>query len=248
MTSVNDNFKLAGQVIKFYADGADGLSDEEKKILVKKGAFTEGQIVILSGALSDGVINGDEYEGLCASGIDRKFVAELAGSDGRRGLIERAKWLRNSVNALKFSSESRARMCRELGSIGSADDVLFLARASKDLDPKVRIAAIWALGKIGGDDAIRTIVSALDDRSVGVRFESAWQLGIAGNTEAVSALIEIVKDKNPSVRRAAIWALGQIGGADAALALIELSGDADPEVRELALAALQVIETREGSK
>lgn len=109
----------------------------------------------------------------------------------------------------------------------SPEVVPVLERATQDLDPEVRLAAVSGLGRAG--DRGPTVRRLLTDPDPAVRSTAAGVL--EGDPEALGVLEEMARDPRPEWRAAALPVLG---GRSAAAGL----EDPDPTVRRAAVAAL----------
>ncbi len=63
-----------------------------------------------------------------------------------------------------------------MGQIEDADAIDALARALKDREPDVRVAAAWALGQIESSRAVEPLKAALQDESQDVQDAAGWAL------------------------------------------------------------------------
>lgn len=119
------------------------------------------------------------------------------------------------VNSLKSSKSGvRRKAARELGRAGSDPEVVIRqsARALRDRDLRVRLAAVSALAG-AGSKAIPLLLEALDCGCTGVRRQAAAALGDIESppAEVVSALARALRDDHVKVAQAAARALGQFG-------------------------------------
>lgn len=244
--------ELAQKVIAAYADGFDGLSDDECLELLCRDPDNAGaadqcvpQGFVLRSVLktgSEGVVTDEELRILEKWGFSADFRGEFAKFNGKRALYERVKWLAETLENRSATPPAgwQSYRCdldhllleavKELEEIGpdakGAVPVLF-----KTLDypgKYVGFYAAQALGKIGfdGKAAVPMLLDLLADPNPYVRDAAACTLSKIGPDakEAIPALIESLKDESDNVGLLAAVALGEIGpdAKDAVPALIEV--------------------------
>lgn len=149
-------------------------------------------------------------------------------------------------------------------------DVIGLANALADEDPKVRNGAAIALGKIGDVRAIEALIVALRDTYRDIRLHAAEALGEIKDTRAIEplivalddgvgtpiaealkkigmpaivSLIAALQDKNEDIRRRAAMTLGWIKNSRAVEPLIVSLSDPSNSVCNCAIGALKNIGT-----
>ncbi len=108
-----------------------------------------------------------------------------------------------------------------------------------DSDPKVRMAATWALGEICVNHSLSHIIKALNDGHAEVRQAAVHVLRKSCRPEAIAALVERLRlDSNKAVRENAAWVLGEIGHPLAVPGLISKLQDECSSVRVRVVEAL----------
>jgi HEAT repeats len=119
----------------------------------------------------------------------------------------------------------RAAAIAALGVFGDAR-VLDVAReATKDKDPRVRLAGAEALAHLGAGEAPAAVEALVaDDTTAREGLRLAQQVGSEGITKAAAA--RAVASADPEMRALAVVALGRQSGASAVAALVTLPGDA----------------------
>jgi len=172
----NINATRAEKVIRAYADGTEGLTGQECTGL----GISPDSCRMLKEALdwgSKGIITPGERARLIDAGFGRGFVENLAGTDGKKALLQRVKWLTGHLDHLNHLSlkqglmESQVneliRVVLELyhmgpdarGAIGALtyvvknDNLIYLMRDKNKQDQEeivdVRRFAVQALGIMG---------------------------------------------------------------------------------------------------
>jgi hypothetical protein len=210
--------RLAQKVVEAFASGLDALTDQECADI---GIYTQQLCSALQNALglgAGGVVTDEEREDLAAAGFSDEFVRGLAGSDGRRALMERVKWLGDHVvteqwHVNTFVSDLK-EMCNELGRIGpaAAPAVPGLIAALRDEDWWVRQEAKKALAAIG-PAAVPALASALGEDDPRTRMAAAEYLGNIGKPahHALPFLDRMIEsDPDPKCRQAAGEAVEKI--------------------------------------
>ncbi len=180
-----------------------------------------------------------------------------------------AAFFAERIKDMKESPEVRAAAAEGIGQLKISQSRNLLVRASSDKDPKVRLAAGYALLELGGEGIDRTsilikILQDLDQTGY-VRASAAKQLGVSKDERALPALIKALQEKssepappvNPSdffARRAALGgnvpiaaarALGRLGDPKAIPALLSVAQTPQDELRINvfeALAELRAVE------
>lgn len=114
--------------------------------------------------------------------------------------------------------------------------------AYTDVEPRMRISAVFAMGRTGDQDWSDAIMSELETSEPEMRFEATRACGELQLIESTPALSLLVADSDPEVRLAAVWSLGQIGTPEARRVLdicLEEGNEAIQEAAEDALAELE---------
>ena len=131
---------------------------------------------------------------------------------------------------------------RVLGDVARDDVALELARALKDHDREVRLAAADSLARIGERmkefprQAAEALVGALADAARDMRLSAVRALGAAGGAGTADRLIGLLGDEDSFVRTGAIGALSRLGKAGPEIEV--LLADRDPGVRLAAAGAV----------
>ncbi len=131
---------------------------------------------------------------------------------------------------------------RVLGDVARDDVALELARALKDHDREVRLAAADSLARIGERmtafprQAAEALVGALADPARDMRLSAVRALGAAGGAGTADRLIGLLTDEDSFVRTEAIGALSRLGKAGPEIEV--LLADRDPGVRLAAAGAV----------
>lgn len=237
--------KLAQKVIDAYAHDPEGLTVVE---CLQLGLDIEKSKALreVLGKGAEGAVTAEERELLDAKGFSEKFISTIAGSDGKRTLSERIKWLGD--NAVEkwyrkdYSVELRTKFVEELGEMGP-ETIPALLEAKGDDDLYIRALAFMEIENFGSE-AIPMFEEELKSISKYDRTIAVEMLGKIG-PQAVPVIIDALKDRNWLVRLTAARELGQIGpGArEAKPALESMSkSDSDSGVRDMAAEAVQKIQ------
>lgn len=138
---------------------------------------------------------------------------------------------------------------------GHRGDVEAAAAATRNDDPRVRVAGFGALARLGRFDA-RAAARAMGDDDATVRRRGCELVGrvAAGGRRwprsIHAALVGALDDDVPLVAEAAAWSLGELGRTAGSHAVDSLAATArthpDPLVREAAVAALGAIGHTDG--
>lgn len=228
--------KLAQRVIEAYASGLDALTSKEcTELKIDTQHCAALQKALGKGA--EGVVTEEESKDLAGAGFSDEFIKGLAGTDGKRALIERVKWLGDHAVKkwwrIDASTFHRENMWDELGGSGPAAVPLLIERL-RDGDAQVRAHACQSLGNIrpAAVSAIPALIDKLKDIDDDVRERAAGGLAGIGRSAApaVPALVVALGDKNADVVWNVIGALAMIGPA-AAPAVPELIGMLNDEER-----------------
>jgi HEAT repeat protein len=184
---------LAEKVIKECADG-NGLTNQECSNLAIEPAKCDVLQKVL-GWGPDGKVTPKEKEKLARAGFAQKFIDSLAGTDGKKALRARVRWLSNNLDSVRAMVE-----LRNIGPDAKAA-IPVLKKSLRSNNPRVRNEATLALAEIG---AVRTLIKIIKDKSrpVNVRDETIEALGCIGPAarEAIPALIEVLKNKGEDLR------------------------------------------------
>jgi HEAT repeat protein len=111
--------------------------------------------------------------------IKASALVAMGRTVDKRWIPEIGKELSNESPALRYEA------ARAAGELGSLELVTPLIELTRDHDPEVRLASIWALGQVGGQEASRTLKALSNSESETVR------------EAAKEALSEIAYSKNP---------------------------------------------------
>lgn len=131
---------------------------------------------------------------------------------------------------------------RVLGDVARDDVALELARALKDHDTDVRLAAADSLARIGERmtafprQAAEALVGALADPARDMRLSAVRALGAAGGAGTADRLIGLLTDEDSFVRTEAIGALSRLDKTGPEIEV--LLADRDPGVRLAAAGAV----------
>jgi len=117
-----------------------------------------------------------------------------------------------------------------------------LIRATDDLRPEVRSAAVLSLGELGGKEAAEAITRCLDDGNSEVRQSAAVALGSAGDLSSVPALIKALEEGSADLRFQAATSLAEVDANAAREPLLaRLQHEDDAEVVAACALALGAI-------
>lgn len=119
--------------------------------------------------------------------------------------------------------------------------------AYTDVEPRMRISAIFAMGRTGDQEWSDVIMAELETSEPEMRFEATRACGELQLIESTPALSLLVADPDPEVRLAAVWSLGQIGTPEARRVLdicLQEGDEAIQEAAEDALAELEFMQER----
>lgn len=135
-----------------------------------------------------------------------------------------------------------------LGTLQDKDAVEALAKATKDLNPGVAMAAGRALVLCGrGEEGYAVLAGGMRNEDRGVRSE-AVETFIQFGKEAVPAVLALTKDPDARVRANSTIILSRIGDASVIPALEELAKDPEPKVRDFAANAIADLRAREAAQ
>jgi|GEM_PF-2989516 len=109
------------------------------------------------------------------------------------------------------SSLLRAEAVKWMGQLKGATVLEMLHPASKDLDGRVRAAAIAQIGRLAQQDSdlLDPVIIALSDDDPRVREQAALALGAIPQPKAFEALIQATQDEDLRVKRTVINTLGR---------------------------------------
>ena len=257
------NSVRAEKVIKEYADDVAGpassLTDREcTELRISTDNCDMLQRVLGWG--SEGRISLAEREKLIDAGFARQFVENLAGTDGKKTLRARVKWLTHRLDYFNLKNDQRQpemfqqrdeiRVVTELHDISpdakEAIDALAKVAGDKYQNVTARRIAIRALGKMGPDAerAVPALIMALmNDQCMKLRNDAALALGAIGPGARYAVPYLIIALEEPSLRVNVTWALGKIGpdARHAVRELITMLEDENPKVSVNAAGALGCI-------
>ncbi len=105
----------------------------------------------------------------------------------------------------------RAEAIKLMGQLKGATALNLLHLATKDLDGRVRAAAVTQLGGLARRDPslLDSVILALSDEDPKVREQAALALGSIPESKAFEALIQAIQDEDFRVKRAVINTLGK---------------------------------------
>lgn len=105
--------------------------------------------------------------------------------------------------------------------------------ARRDLDVKVRIAAIRAIAQVGGAADVPLLVGLVNDSPPGssLSLEAVTALGALKRPESFDTVVDALTDRSPAVRAAAMAAAARINPDGFLLVLSGLGADKDWSVR-----------------
>jgi len=136
----------------------------------------------------------------------------------------------------------REAAAKKLGELQDAHSVESLMGALKDLNPRVRQAAVASLVRIG-PPAVRSLVAALKSKHADARLAAASALAQIG-TPAVRLLGAMLSDRDVTPRETAAAVLGQIATDEALRELLTALDHGESGARESAAAGLVRIGAR----
>jgi HEAT repeat protein len=138
--------------------------------------------------------------------------------------------------------ETRAAAARRLLSLaGSADlrdDVPLLAAAARTGDPRVRVAAVYALGRLRDPRATEALIAAAQSEDSEVRRRAVECLAENEDPRGRALVVEALKDKDGGVRAVAVSGLWKVQDPQALERAVAALGDKDENVRRFAARAL----------
>ena len=114
-----------------------------------------------------------------------------------------------------------------------------LSAALKDVDSRVKTAALASAGRINTFTDVANVARLSGDADPKIRRKSADLLGAMKSPDSVDGLIALTKDQDAQVRASAAHALGQIKDARAHDSLAALANDPNGLVRDQATIALR---------
>lgn len=114
--------------------------------------------------------------------------------------------------------------------------------AYTDVEPRMRISAVFAMGRTGDQDWSDAIMNELETAEPEMRFEATRACGELQLIESTPALSLLVADPDPEVRLAAVWSLGQIGTPEARRVLDICLEEGDEAIQEAAEDALAEVD------
>jgi cyclophilin family peptidyl-prolyl cis-trans isomerase/HEAT repeat protein len=105
--------------------------------------------------------------------------------------------------------------------------------ARRDLDVKVRIAAIRAIAQVGGQADVPLLVGLVNDSAPGspLGLEAMAALGALKRPESFDTVVDALTDRSPALRAAALAAAARINPDGFLLVLSGLGADRDWSVR-----------------
>ena len=125
-----------------------------------------------------------------------------------------------------------------LRGLGTAKDARAIKPATdlalrKDVDVKLRVAAIRALAQIGGRAAVDSLLTLAADTGPAnaIALEAITALGTIGDGRAFDVLLDRLTDRSPAIRAAALGAAARADEEGFLLVLSGLGRDADWSVR-----------------
>ena len=119
-----------------------------------------------------------------------------------------------------------------------------LKKYLKDIDPRVRIAALRGMFQYQGKIDLNIFLQFLSDESTWVRRKVATLLGWTQIEGVLPILMELSRDQDPMVRRAALFSLATLYPDESENRLMEAMTDSDPGLRKWAKMTLEKIVAR----
>jgi HEAT repeat protein len=174
---------------------------------------------------------------------------------GQVAILDALRWRQavegrpTALDALQ-SNEPAVRLAalRALGGIGTAQDVLLLARKSGDGPTDERKVARSALADLPGRDVTPEILAELQTASPELSVELLRSLATRGAVAANPAIVERLAAPTEAVRTASLEALAVLGGKGEVLPVVRfLNASSDESARDQAEKTLSAMAKREGS-
>ena len=156
-------------------------------------------------------------------------AVEEAGDESRRMLVG----LLRDGNTLR-----RAFAAEVMGTVGGAEEAVYVEEALTDEEVDVRARAADSLGRMRHRPARPALLQALGDPSWEVRAQAAKALGKIGDPQDVLRMAQALSDREWWVRNNAAAALREMGEAGES-PLVEMLWDEDRFARETAAQALE---------
>ena len=260
----NINAVRAKKVMREYADDLEGLTNQECAEL----GISPNSCKILQENLgwgANGILTAEKRKRLIDAGFGRGFVDNLAGTDGKKALHQRVKWLAGHLDYLRTHLETKEGLnldhlrnelvvLDELHHIApdataAIGALIYVAKDTDQIYPARRLAVrtLGLMGEKGISDAdakkiVDTMIRVLNTENIGLYSDALLALGMMGPRArvAVPYIAIALNHEEPDLQTNAAFALLCLG-PDAEIAvprLIDALKDNDPRVRINAVGAL----------
>ena len=158
--------------------------------------------------------------------------------------IADALWdaLWTAIHAADQEVDVRRRAVESLAFFDRPEVHEVIQAAYADVEPRMRISAIFAMGRTGDQEWSDVVMAELETTEPEMRYEATRACGELQLLEATPALSLLVADSDPEVRLAAVWSLGQIGTPEARRVLDICLEEGDEAIQEAADDALSEID------
>jgi HEAT repeat protein len=195
------------------------------------------------------IYEGDEYDLVdddlaWVDGDEETPVEQLSKQD-----FQRVKdFLMDIIRDDHQPSETR-RFAVEAISFSNTPEVReVIAQAYAQVDPKMKVSAIFAMGRSGDRAWSGILLQELESPVRELQFEATRAVGEAGLVAASSSLKRLAESDDLDLKLEAVWSLGRTGGPGVHRFLTESAQSDDEDVREVAEAALEELELTEAAE
>lgn len=211
--------QLGKKIIQAYSTDIMGITDAS----CARVGVSARQCRVLKKVLPtghDGLVTSQEREELARSGFSEATISTIAGTDGKRALLNRVKWLGEEVRGKYMDNKDKSHALFELGDMKEdALPALFdMVAVLRDPDPNLRVAAVENIGCMGPAAGVvfRQVFRLMDDPDWLVRDTVLATLGRMGPAarEAIPRIVTQLENPSSGTRRDAIAAIQRIGTDD----------------------------------
>ena len=146
------------------------------------------------------------------------------------------------------SSRVRQECVKALTSLGMEEGYPAVQRSLSDLEPSVRLAAVWGVYRLGGQRSASVLEGMLSDPDEGVLRRTIGCIGWLGREELAYLLLPLLDDRSMVVRLAAIEAMRNLRSRKVVAGLIECLNDPKESIAKAALRTIETITEKKMGK